>query len=497
MKKYIYLAIALVMGVFSSCTDKDEIEIILHHDALINVNVTSMYESTGLLSDYQNYLGNNPSYRIGVTSLVYNTKGELCKEVFASTKTFQDIQLELNGIEDGEYTMITLEMFVNSDNNNLPNRWSIEGKDNIETVRIAFNETSYYAYWSDLFGTTCNNIVIGKDKSVNITPKMKGCLIDVAYENFDKTGFNHFDLSVKNKADGLCLKPNASQPYYYSEYNPGNTWASLGYLHSNDVLPSSDSFTYFYSFETGNVDLMFAAAKNMWVDDNYNFDAWTDDFVYNLEDGKTYVAYCYYKGLPTIFEQYFGLEKDFSSWYRNLDRTMNPIYAEPCTMWGSSVSYVKSFMKGYQIAEDIAEGPYSYYMAYWGKYSENSIEYDFETKTSGLFSVYITILEDNASENDILEMLNESSYVYDRYYDEEDEPYHKYYDDKTYVAVYPNLSDEEGTRYSIVQYMSREMADAEPESSAAKARSVKNVKSNSAKLSFGLSKINKKRILKK
>lgn len=497
MKKYIYLAIALVMGVFTSCTDKDDIEIIQHHDININVNAADLYNSWDAGS-FINFLGNHKSYSIGVTTLIYNDKGELCNEVLSTTRILESIQQSVPSLKEGKYTFVTVECMVNTDDNNLSPTWSIDKKELLDSVRVV--SSRYEVYWYNCLGLATTEVEVSKNSTnISVTPKAIGCFVDFECENFDKSKYNYLGFYFKNVANGMYLNPKRSEneKYYYEDgYLESNVWNARGYFYSPDGLTDSYESTLFV-LENGNINYCFGPSK-VKEDGSIRFDAYPSRNAYcNFQIGQLYKAYCYYKGAPDEVETFMGPLNDFNIWYQKFDKTMNPIYSEPCTTWGASVSYVKSFMKGYEILKDIEEGPYSYYMVYGGKYSENYIEYDFETKTSGLYNVYIAILEDNASENDILEMLNESSYVYDRYYDEEDEPYHKYYDDKTYVAVYPNLSDEEGTRYSIVQYMSREMADAEPESSAAKARSVKNVKSNSAKLSFGLSKINKKRILKK
>lgn len=466
MKKYIYFVIALVIGVFTSCTDKDDIDIILHHDVQLNINVTNMYEVWGI-SDYQNFLGGNPSLKIGVTSFVYNAEGKLCNEITTTSKTFQDVNQELNGLEDGEYTILTFETFVNSDDDNQSDKWIIENKENYEDVMVTFKPNAgTVTYWYQIFGTACNKITVGKDHIINITPKSKGCMIGLGYENFDKSKFNYFDLAVKNKAHGMYLNPNKSQPYYYDEYLDKNTYGTMAYFWSTDVLPSSDSY-YYYSFETGNLSFMFGGSKSMWINDNLSYDAYTNDFTWNLEDGKTYMGYCYYNGQPTWFEHYFGLQKDFSSWYKNLDKSMNPLFAEPCVSWGATVSYVKSFMNGYYLYQDITtnEEDGLTWMGYSGKYSEIDIQYYFEDKKSGLYGVQLYFLEDNATLDDIMEHMENSSYEFIGYNEEENE--YRYGDQSTYVGIYPDL-ESDGIKYSIVEYIDRRYVDEVPTESKAR-----------------------------
>ena len=61
--------------------------------------------------------------------------------------------------------------------------------------------------------------------------------------------------------------------------------------------------------------------------------------------------------------------------------------------------------------------------------------------------------------DDILAYLNgNSTYEYDKYYEEEGFGYHLYTSDKTYVAVFAGAYDD-GTPYTMVQYLSRAYSD--------------------------------------
>ena len=366
--------------------------------------------------------------------------------------------------------MVTFETFVNDENNNESSVWQIVGEETLNTLMVSMKKDRIFSYWYEAFGVAYNSINVGKENNVSITPNAIGCLVNVVYENFDKAHYNYFSFSSRNNAEGYKLSPNLSESdrYYRGEYDKSNVWSTLGYFYSGkeECLSDEDGITI-YTFETGERPYLFGGAKKMGVDGNKSFDDVLKG-TFNFENGKYYEAFCYYVGKPDNFNVYLGLFDNFNSWYKNLDKTMNPVFAEPCTTWGSTVSYVKSFMKGYEILKDIEEGPYSYYMSYKGNYCENYIQYDFETKTTGLFSSSVCVLEEEATENDILSMLNETQYEYDQYYEEFG--YHLYFDDKTYVVVTPNLSYDDGTGYTMVQYLSRAVADAEH--SAAKARNI-------------------------
>ena len=60
MKKFAYIAIAFVLGVFTSCTDKDDVEIIKHHTLTYIINTQNMYDDLGITAEItSNYLNNN------------------------------------------------------------------------------------------------------------------------------------------------------------------------------------------------------------------------------------------------------------------------------------------------------------------------------------------------------------------------------------------------------------------------------------------------------
>lgn len=464
MKKYIYLAIALVIGVFASCTDKDDIEIIMHHDVVLNINTQKMYEPWGI-DNYTTFLGSNKSYGIGVTSFVYSEDGSLVASASNTISTFQNVSQTFSNIEDGKYTVITIETMANLEDEEKPAKYEFEGIDNIDSLRIVTKSRSQIT-WPFVIGKTINKIELKKSDVVDITPEPVGALIVFSYSNFEKSHYNYLSLSVKNQADGLYLSDSKDIKYYYKEYLPQDTWSGLGYFHSyDDVIPAKGNQT-FYTFETGNRMFLFGGAKDMFVNGNTYFDYTTNNFTFNIEDGVQYFAYCYYKGKPTVLDTFLGTFEDWKTWYMNLDRAMNPIYKDPCTNWGASVSYVKSFMKGYNLRLDITEYEGGAAMIFDGMYSENFIEYDFENSKTGLYQVWVCVLEDDATLEEIMALMNASDYEYDDYYVEGN--YYLYQDQNTLVGVKPNQEFEDGTRYTMIQYLDRRLT--EPAESRAKAR---------------------------
>lgn len=466
MKKYIYIAIALVMGVFTSCTDKDEIEIIQHHDININVNAADLYNSWDAGS-FINFLGNQKSYSIGITTLIYNDKGELCNEVLSTTRLLESIQQSVPSLKEGKYTFVTVECMVNTDNDNQSPTWSIDSKELLDSVRVV--SSRYEVYWYNCLGLATTEVEVSKNSTnVSVTPKPIGCFVDFECENFDKSKYDYLGFYFKNVAAGMYLNPNRNdnEKYYYKDgYLESNVWNARGYFYSTEGLPESDESTLFV-LENGNINYCFGPSK-IEEDGSIRFTAYPSRNAYcNFQIGQLYKAYCYYKGAPDEVETFMGPLNDFNSWYAKLDKTMNPIYAAPCTAWGSSVSFVKSFMKGYNLGLDITEYEGGAAMIFDGMYREYYIEYDFENSKSGLYQAWVCVLEEDATLEDIMGMINVSDYEYDDYYAEGN--YYLYQNSSTLVGVIPNQELEDGTKYTMIQYLDRSLI--EPAQSRARAK---------------------------
>lgn len=452
MKKYLYILIVMLCAL-SSCTDSNEIDIVQQKDVTFNVNIANVYESWGL-SSFQNYLGNNKSESIGIMTFIYDKKGQLSQKKVTTSKTFQTAVQSIGKLKAGEYDVVTLVTMINDDDEE-SSVWDIVGEDTLNTLMVTFKENRSIAYWYEAFGLANVSVQIGENTNVTITPKSVGSLVKVGYENFGASDFNFLSFSSRNNAEGLRLAPNLpdSDRYFRGEYDKSNVWGSIGYFYSrDDKLDSADAATY-YTFETGNRPYLIGVAQNMWVNGNTTYDfGVTGEF--NFEDGKVYQAFAYYVGKPDIIKTFFGLSSDFNSWYSSLDKTI-PVFAQPCTAWGCSVSYVKSYMQDYVIEQDITEDGLGYYMIYTGKYKERWIEYDFESATTGLESIYIPIYKDYATYNDIDSQLLKLGYKYEGSVEEDDDylGYQMYSNDNTLVGVFLDLVDNYGDSYTQLLFI--------------------------------------------
>ena len=445
----------------TACTDSNEIDIVQQKDVTFNVNIAGVYESWGM--DYfKDYLGNNKSTSIGIFTFIYDKTGQLKKKIVSRSKIIQTVSLSVDNIKAGDYDVVTLVTLINDDDEE-SSIWKIVNEENLNSLMITFKDGFYVAYWYHAFGLANTSVKIGDNSNVNISPKPVGCIINFAYENFEQLQFNYFTFSSRNNADGLRLASNLSDTdrYYIGNYDESNTWGSLGYFYvkSPNEIENSDSFA-FYTFETGQRPFTFAGSKNMFVDGKNTFDISVDGS-FNFEDGKEYVAFAYYVGVPEYFKTYVGPIREFNSWYNSLDKTMNPIFTLPYTNWGGTVSSVKSYMNGNKLLQDITFSDYSYFLAYEGKYCEEYIEYDFETESSGLESIFIPIYEFYATEDEISSQLIKYGFKFDEYVEkDEDLPgYYLFSDSNSLVGLFTDLLDNNGNRYSMMQFVPNDETD--------------------------------------
>lgn len=474
MKKYLYIIVSLFCTL-SACTDSNEIDIVQQNDVTFNVNVAHTYESWGL-SSFKDYLGTYRDESVGIFTMIYDKNGQLCRKVISSTKTLQTISQNIGKLKSGEYNVVTIVTMIEDAENESP-AWQIIDEEKLDKLMIAYKPDRSIAGWYEAFGLASASVTVGNNNStINIVPEPVGSIITLGYENFDQAHFNYFSFSSRNNADGLRLTPNldASDRYYIADYEASNVWGPIARFYSSSGELKNTGTTSVYTFETGSRPYLFGGAKSMYVDGNLSFDVTTTG-TFDFEDGKEYIAFCYYVGYPDNFKTFLGSESEFKNWYSSLDKNINPIFSTPCTNWSSSVSFVKSYMQGYQILQDITEGNYGYYMAYKGKYCESIIEYDFETQSSGLESVYITIYDWMATASEIEMQLRNSGYKYEGYIEGEDgEPGYMYFtNENTEMGVFEGLTDYEGDKYFLLNYIPKQSDETR---GVKESRSISNIK---------------------
>ena len=184
MKKFAYLAVAFVLGAFTSCTDKDDVEITKHHTLTYVVNTQNMYDDLGITSETtSNYLSKN--YSIGVYTFIYDSDQNLVatqttkeSSFGTSTKSFQ--------LVEGSYTVITYEALVGS---GYTPSWS--GEDKLSTLTFNDNSSVDYHY---ILGTVETKVaLVGGDKTETVSPAATRVLLTMNINT--KSMYDEFDIS--------------------------------------------------------------------------------------------------------------------------------------------------------------------------------------------------------------------------------------------------------------------------------------------------------------
>ena len=163
---------------------------------------------------------------MGITSLVYNSNGELVDSVSSYIKTFQNVEQKFKLVE-GNYTVVTYETLVDGDNGYISDYWELEGTQNLSTVMLKNNDKEDYILWDGVIGVASKSVSLSSDKTESLSPSAIGSLLTIEIANFDKSDYDIVMLETKNVPTGYMLSPNSVEKYVYSEYLERNTWQDI------------------------------------------------------------------------------------------------------------------------------------------------------------------------------------------------------------------------------------------------------------------------------
>ena len=201
MKKFAYITIALVMGVFTSCTNKDEIEITRHHTLSYVVNTQKMYDDLGLTAEItSNYLSNN--YKVGVYTFVYDSDENLVDKKSSNESSLGSVSETLK-YKEGTYTIVTYETLVG---NGYTPSWS--GEEKLSTLLFDDNSSNDYHYTLGVVETKV--ALTGVDKTETVSPAATKALLTYnintqsVYDEFEVTK-DITDNYLRDKAAAIGL----------------------------------------------------------------------------------------------------------------------------------------------------------------------------------------------------------------------------------------------------------------------------------------------------
>lgn len=185
MKKFAYIALAFVLGVITSCTDKEEVEITRHHTLSYVVNTQSMYDELGITSEVvSNYLSKN--YNVGIYTFVYDSDENLVEKISFKESSLGTVP-ETFKYKEGTYTIVTYETLVG---NGYTPSWS--GEEKLSTLVFEDNSSKDYHYTLGAVETKVT--LIGGDKTETASPAATRHLLTLnigtqgMYDTFDVRG---------------------------------------------------------------------------------------------------------------------------------------------------------------------------------------------------------------------------------------------------------------------------------------------------------------------
>lgn len=406
MKKYIYLAVALVMGVFTACTDEDEIEINISHNIEFSIKTKNLYDTFDVANNLQEKFLRDKVYAIGTQTFIYDSKGDLCFTKKICDFSFSNQTFETR-LDEGNYTIVTIETTVDPDDDNTPSTWNFSGTNSLKDLKIIPTSGLHYIY--DAIGVYTSQLSVVGDDRITIEPKAIGSYTKIFYHNWDKSNVVNVGFGTLNDLIEYKLDPSLDRDskfiYENTESSVFNYKGSLtvedaeNYYNIIYILDNEISYIYVYQNQDDGT--------STWH--NYGIETG----VAKLEDGKTYYGGYAFNGNSYYPSFYFGDYNGYMNWFNNLTvpEVGNITFKSPSTQWGASVSTVKSYMSGYKLTSDIKQyedGRYG--MFYAGKDSEDSYAYYFQNRTGDLLECDVIFDNSTVSIADLRKIVEEQNY---------------------------------------------------------------------------------------
>lgn len=450
-----------------ACTNHQDIDLVYHHDVLVEINTLDLYQNSGIdVVKFQTLMGTG-IYKPCVTILVYNPDGTLNQKQEILTDDLRQISCTLQNLDQKEYDIIATQHFVQVANGKVSSTWKLEDEDNIRTVHISNTSLTGEIYWFNCLGIYSNKVTITKNSKIEISTNLAGSFIDFKCENFNLSKYCRLGLYFKDKADGLFLNPGyqGNDRYFYAGgFNAPNVWGIASLFYYNIKQYESEIR---FVFESGKINYCFGLSteSDKLDDGRYSFKAFPSQNSYiDIEQGKRHTAFCYYNGYNDKIETFIGSTTEFSDWYDNLDKWIIPDFEQPYVLWGSSVAEVKRYMedKNYKLWFDIRESDGMYWLGYEGKFSEDNIQYIFSSETNDLIVSMVAIPQSKLNTEEILSLFDENlEYKRIKLFDECYQLYgcYIYINDNTQVQIYPDGQWDNGEKFTSIQYFPRTYED--------------------------------------
>ena len=442
MKKYLILSISLLLGVFASCTDSEEIEIITSHDVNFTIKTKKMYETFDLDAKIQDNFLRGKKYSIGVKSFIYDSEGVLVDSFTTADFAYNDQHFSTQ-LKEGSYTILSVETLSDPSNNNKPVFWEYKETNSLKTFSVI--PMGYHYQNTSILGISSTTFNVGKSEEIIVSPEAVGSMFSIFYKYWDKTewlnvGFGTYTQLAEYKVDP-SLDRDSRFIYKNIDKEKVDIVASLSVdkinVEYNLVYMLNNEIIYAFCLQDEELE-----GEKKWVPYKPN------DNIIKLQDRNIYYAGFAYQAntLKSIVDTY----TNYKSWENSL--TEPKLFNAPYIQWGASVSSVKNYMSQYNLVSDIQQAADGTFMIqYEGKSLESSIIYFFRSATDDLIESDLYFEKDKVT----FEKLNKTiaSMGYDLLNQIDDKSLFVSSDQKTYVYILPYSSDKD---YYVIAF-----ADAE------------------------------------
>ena len=425
MKKIIFGLFALIMGLFTSCSN-DDIEIIKsnpRHKVILNVSTQNTYDDFGIADEIRTKFLREGTHVIGINTFLYNAAGKLVASKFDHVNNYNNVSQVFEAVEEGDYTLVSVEMLVVPDKDYKSNYFEIADEDDISTIKLkqTYNRTGPVS----VVGVYTDNISVASDMSINAAPKAIGSMLHVHPKNYENSPFAKWGIATNDALDYYSLNPNLTRESKFYE-----DVTKKGYINVRlraDTDNSSDYYWSVYVLEAKMEWKPVAQTEDQAVEDK-KYKTWKSNPA-TLEDGQIYTVGCYYLYSDTESDyvaSYLGDDDGLAQWEKGWDEYLqnkdlggsNPsgkTFTEPYTDWKiGTVSAVKSYMSGMELYQDITlQDNGSYTLVYFDTNNDNVMyQYSFANSTSGLTMVYQLFDSSSFTLSDIKSILENQGYSF-------------------------------------------------------------------------------------
>lgn len=453
MKKILYIMLALVALLTTSCSNDD---IIIetegaHQKLTYSISTQNMYNEFSIYNDITKILRDG-SYCVGVSTYVYNSQGNLVTTRYTGQYNLNNIQENFTELPEGKYTFVTIETLSNTQDKFDIEIWGIENTEKLSTLKITqkYDKIAFpYA-----IGVATNTVTIKSgNNTVNAIPTAIGSIVTLTFLNFDESPYEYVGLETEDMLNHYLIDPTIERSEKFKE-----DLTKSGYTNLRIACLISGS-----SSITESIYILECRANECFAVRPAGITSWSNwpsnETNVTLEDGASYYAGAYYKGEHTPFDVYFGDQSGYNAWYKKVtedtsndnNNTDDYTFSVPDVYktWGASVNSVQSFMNGYTMSvgtsgHAILQENGLYAISYNGKGTEENINYFFEKETSGLIETVILYNQSDVEYSTLKELLTAK---YKLVEEEDDEFIYISSDESTYILL---LKDSESYYLSYV-----------------------------------------------